>query len=278
MRSFSSKLNLKQHNIKLIPSIRFFFSIRKPNMSIVVRKSNERGHADHGWLNTYHTFSFADYYDPQFEGCGTLRVLNEDRVSPGEGFGKHPHNNFEIFSYVVSGALRHKDSMGNLESIKRGDIQFTTAGSGITHSEFNDSDSEEVHFLQLWVFPNARGLKPGYQTKHFDDEQKKGALVKVVSPVSDPSTNEIKINQDFSMYASILSQGQKVAHTFGTQRKGYLHLVMNKTGASVNVVGKSGTQVTLTEGDGAFIKGEESVEIHGNGGTAEFVLCDLALT
>ena len=242
-----------------------------------------------GWLNTYHTFSFADYYNPKFEGYGTLRVLNEDRVSPGEGFGKHPHSNFEIFSYVISGALRHKDSMGNLESIKRGDIQFTTAGSGITHSEFNDSDSEEgtyllhlfltvlVHFLQLWVFPDARGLKPGYQTKHFDDDQKKGSLVKVISPVSDSSTNEVKINQDFSMYASILSQGQKVAHSFG-QRKGYLHLVMNKTGASVNIVGKSGTQATLSEGDGAFIKGEESIEIEGNGGTAEFILCDLALT
>lgn len=148
-----------------------------PSLEIKVRKSADRGHArPTKWLNSYHTFSFANYYDPAFDGFHTLRVLNEDRVAPSQGFGAHGHDNFEIFSYVVSGTLHHRDSLRNNEYLTRGAVQFTSAGTGIRHSEMNGSDSEMVHFLQMWVEPSKEGLKPNYQTKHFSDAEKLNKL------------------------------------------------------------------------------------------------------
>jgi hypothetical protein len=237
---------------------------------IIVRKSEDRGHADHGWLNTYHTFSFASYYDRKFPGYRSLRVINEDRVAPTEGFGAHPHEDFEIFSYVVSGALAHQDSMKNKELIKRGDVQFTSAGSGIYHSEFNGSDEDWVHFLQVWIEPRQDGLKPSYTTKHFSDEEKKNQLRLIIAPNSDERA--IKVNQDSKVYASILEKGNKVSYKLPATRYGYLHLIQSKNNSAVKLNG-----VELKEGDGAFIeKATEDIVIESTGqGPAEFLLFDL---
>jgi hypothetical protein len=238
---------------------------------INVRKSDARGHADHGWLNSYHTFSFAGYYDPEFDGYRSLRVINEDRVKPTRGFGMHPHRNFEIFSYVVSGMLAHQDNMGNKEFIKRGDVQFTSAGTGISHSEFNGSDKDWVHFLQIWVEPSASGLKPSYNTKHFSDEEKKNKLRLIVAPNSEEGS--IKINQDSKVFASILEKNNKLAYKLPEARYGYLHLIQTGANSAIKING-----VELKEGDGAFIeKAREELQIESTGeGNAEFLLFDLA--
>ncbi|CAI2176152.1 18169_t:CDS:2 [Funneliformis geosporum] len=249
---------------------------------IVVRPSEERGCANHGWLDTHHTFSFANYYDPNYEEFGALRVINEDIVQPQKGFGTHSHREFEIFSYIISGELEHKDSMGNLEILKRGDVQFTTAGTGISHSEYNVHKTLPVYFLQIWVKPDNPKLSPAYHTKMFSDSAKENNLVQIISPDKKQVPDTIGIHTDFHMYASLLDQGVKVTHKVqgnandrDNKRKLYIH-VIGKEGMKVLINGKS----LLKHGDGAFItevvSGEEIIFESVGNRTAEFVLFDLA--
>ena len=201
-----------------------------PSLSVVARKSEERGHADHGWLKTFHTFSFADYYDPSHAQYGCLRVINEDRVSPRRGFGTHPHREFEIFSYIVSGELEHKDSMGNTEVLKRGDIQMTSTGTGIAHSE-KTYGSKPVHFLQIWAMPNQSRLPPTYYTRHFSDEEKKDQWCTVVAPtkaegvtVEREAKGPAPVHSDLSVHASILSQDKSLSRSLQGS-KAYVHVI-----------------------------------------------------
>jgi redox-sensitive bicupin YhaK (pirin superfamily) len=240
-----------------------------------VRRSADRGHANHGWLDTYHTFSFAMYSDDDFDGFRTLRVLNEDRVA-GHGFPAHPHRNFEIFSYIVSGALEHKDSMNHREVLRRGDVQFTSAGSGIRHSEYNHDPKETVHFLQCWVIPNKNGLEPNYQTAHFSEEDKKGKLCLIIQSKEanedDGEKKAIQLNQDVRVYASILSKGQQVEHKIESGRAAYVHLV-DLPDAKLKI----NDDVVLSRGDGVFVEDVASLKLEGDGeGQAEFLLFDLA--
>lgn len=257
------------------------------NLEITKRPWNQRGHADHGWLYTYHTFSFAHYYDPSFESFGPLRVINEDRVERGTGFGTHSHAEFLIWSYIVSGELEHKDSMGNLENLKRGEVQFTNAGTGIRHSEYNRNKQEEVHFLQIWAKPSVKGLKPSYKTQKFTDKMKENRLLRIMESVDrhsgqDGEGQPIPMHADLSMSASILDPGKKVAHEFVKDgpRNVYLHVVMTdrtqpKAGGARIKVG----DVELGEGDGAFIRGASGpgkLEIESVGEkSAEFLLFDM---
>ncbi|QRV74110.1 pirin domain-containing protein [Ceratobasidium sp. AG-Ba] len=265
-----------------------------PNVRLVPRLSQDRGHADHGWLKTFHTFSFAMYYDPRFEGFGSLRVINEDRVEPTQGFGTHPHREMEIFSYIVSGELEHKDSMGNTEIMKRGDVQMTSAGTGIRHSEYNRHKEKEVHFLQIWLLPNQSRLKPSYYTRHFTDAEKRDTLLKVVAPVGAKDvTNEREgsgptpVHAQLSVYATILSPGKSVVHTFPAPaegqkaRKAYIHNIQTSgynpkaaNGANVQLNGG----LKLHEGDGSFAASTEGekIEITNTGTTdAEVLVFDL---
>jgi hypothetical protein len=234
---------------------------------ITLRRSEERGHADHGWLNTYHTFSFAGYFDPQHMGFRSLRVINEDRVAPGEGFGTHPHRDMEIISYVLSGELAHKDSMGNGSVIRPGDVQRMSAGTGVTHSEFNGSRAERVHFLQIWIVPERRDLAPSYEQKRFEDGDKRGKLRLIAS--RDGRDDSVTIHQDASLYAAILETGQEVTHTLAPGRSAWVHVASG----SVELDGK-----TLSAGDGAAITGESRVTLKGNGGNgrSEVLLFDLS--
>ncbi|XP_014556432.1 hypothetical protein COCVIDRAFT_99791 [Bipolaris victoriae FI3] len=254
------------------------------SLKITKRPWSQRGHADHGWLYTYHTFSFASYYDQRHESWGPLRVINEDRVEAGTGFGTHSHAEFLIFSYIVSGTLEHKDSMGNLENLQRGEVQFTSAGTGIRHSEYNRNRDSEVHFLQIWAKPNKRGLKPHYETKKFSDEEKKDRLVRIMEYTDRLSKSEgaIGLQADLSMDASILAPGKKVVHEIVAEgpRKLFAHVVMGgrtqpKTGGAQIKIGET----ILGEGDGAYIdgaKGPGKVEIESVGDKeAEFLLFDM---
>ncbi|RYF75983.1 MAG: pirin family protein, partial [Comamonadaceae bacterium] len=188
-----------------------------------VRKSQDRGFANHGWLRSFHSFSFAGYYDPQHMGWGNLRVINEDRVSAGAGFGTHGHKDMEIISYVLDGALAHKDSMGNIESIPAGDVQRMSAGTGVTHSEFNHSKQEGVHFLQIWIEPDRTGVAPGYEQKAFDAAGKRGRLQLVVSP--DGAEGSLSVHADARMYAGLFDGAESAERTLAAGRKGYVHLV-----------------------------------------------------
>src|SRR5450755_1554005 len=179
---------------------------------IHIRKSDERGHFDHGWLNTYHTFSFADYYDPEFMGFRSLRVINEDRVAPGRGFGTHGHRDMEIVSYVLEGALAHQDNIGQGGVIKPGDVQRMSAGTGVLHSEMNGSKEEPVHFLQIWIVPEKNGIKPSYEDKHFDDDLRRGVLRLIVARGSQDGA--VHINQDVRIYSALLDGGASVTHKF----------------------------------------------------------------
>ncbi|KAG9307056.1 hypothetical protein G9A89_016884 [Geosiphon pyriformis] len=252
---------------------------------LIPRRSEDRGYANHGWLDTHHTFSFANYYHPDFQGFGSLRVINEDIVAPSEGFGTHSHREFEIFSYIISGELEHRDSMGNIEILKRGDVQFTSAGTGISHSEYNIHKTLPVHFLQIWVKPDTSNLKPEYHTKSFSDNQKTNSLTHLISPTSNTSLvkkendSTIGIHSNFHMFASILQPGKIVQHIVqgeedGRTRKLYIHVTT--TGGQVKINGSE----TLKEGDGIFItdlKPREEVLIESTGEkNAEFVLFDLA--
>ncbi|RPD64482.1 pirin domain-containing protein [Lentinus tigrinus ALCF2SS1-7] len=259
-------------------------------MKLVPRPSNERGNADHGWLKTFHTFSFASYYDPQHEQFGCLRVINEDRVEPKTGFGTHAHREFEIFSYIVSGELEHRDSMGNVEVMKRGDLQMTSAGTGIRHSEHTHGP-KPVHFLQIWSMPSTRGLSPQYFTRHFADEEKKDGWAHVVAPVDGEGVVEKReapgpapVHSPIDLYATLLSQGMKVSHRFARQ-KGYIHVVQTSgyntkeaSGAQVRVSGAEGSPLDLKEGDGAYIMaapGEEVVVENVGDRVAEVLLFDM---
>ncbi|HSN19632.1 MAG TPA: pirin family protein [Usitatibacter sp.] len=228
-----------------------------------IRRGTERGLADHGWLRSFHSFSFADYYDPRHMGYGPLRVINEDRVQPGQGFGAHGHRDMEILSYVLEGALAHKDSMGNGSVLRPGDVQRMSAGTGVTHSEFNGSDREPVHFLQIWIEPNARGLAPGYEEAHFGAADKRGKLRLIASP--DGREGSVTIHQDASVYASLLDGDEAVELVQGPGRRAYVHVVRGE--ARVN-------GERLEAGDALKISGEERVRID-RGRAAEVMLFDL---
>lgn len=189
---------------------------------IELRKGADRGHADHGWLRSYHSFSFADYYDPAHMGFGPLRVINEDRVAPGQGFGTHGHRDMEIISYVLEGALEHKDSMGNGSVLRPGDVQRMSAGRGVMHSEFNHSREALVHFLQIWIEPGVRGIAPGYEERHFDAASKRGRLRLVASP--DGQEGSVTIHQDAFVYASMLDGAERVTHRLAPGRRAYVHV------------------------------------------------------
>jgi quercetin 2,3-dioxygenase len=231
---------------------------------ILVRKSNDRGHADHGWLDSRFTFSFADYYDPQHVQFRTLRVMNDDRIAGGGGFPTHPHRDMEIVTYVLEGALAHKDSMGNGSVIKPGDVQYMSAGTGVAHSEFNASDSDTAHLYQIWMFPDRRGYKPVYDQKHFTDADKRGKLRLVVSP--DGRDGSVEIRQDNELYATVLAPGESVEHALKPDRHAYVQVARGS-------VTLNGAQ--LDAGDGAAVSAEKSLQLTGVN-DAEVLLFDLA--
>ena len=231
---------------------------------ILVRKSNDRGHADHGWLDSRFTFSFSDYYDPQRVQFRTLRVMNDDRIAGGGGFPTHPHRDMEIVTYVLEGALAHKDSMGNGSVIKPGDVQYMSAGTGVAHSEFNASDSETAHLYQIWMFPDRQGYKPAYDQKHFTDADKRGKLRLVVSP--DGRDGSVQIRQDNELYATVLAPGESVEHALKPDRHAYVQVARG----SVTLNGEP-----LEAGDGAAISAKKSLRLAGVN-DAEVLLFDLA--
>jgi len=231
---------------------------------IQIRKSGERGHANHGWLDTHFTFSFADYYDPKHLHFRTLRVMNDDRVAGGGGFPMHPHRDMEIVTYVLDGALEHRDSMGNGSVIKPGDIQYMGAGTGVTHSEFNASETESVHLYQIWMFPEKQGLKPRYDQKTFSEAEKRGKLRLLASP--DGREGSVKIRQNNELYASVLAKGERVKHELQPERHAYVQVARG----SLTLNGRK-----LDEGDGAAISGEGTVKLTGEK-DAEVLLFDLA--
>lgn len=231
---------------------------------IQVRKANERGHANFGWLNSHHTFSFGQYYDPNNMGFRKLRVINEDRVVPGAGFGTHPHRDMEIVSYVVQGALEHKDSMGNSSIIRPGEIQRMSAGSGVTHSEYNHSKSEGVHFLQIWIETAKRGMQPSYEQKNFKKGMKSGDLRLIASQT--PSDIGIVIYQDVNIYAGLLNTGDQLTYEAPKDRHTWIQVV--KGNVKVN-------NTTLNQSDGAAISNESQLTITA-GKDAEFLVFDLA--
>ena len=195
-----------------------------------IRRSQERGLADHGWLRSFHTFSFADYHDPRHMGFGPLRVINEDRVQPGQGFGTHGHRDMEIISYVLEGALAHKDSMGNGSVIRPGDVQRMSAGTGVRHSEFNGSDRDPVHFLQIWIEPDQQGVAPSYEEKHFDSASKRGRLRLIAS--ADGREGSVRIRQDANLYAALVDGPESVELAPAPGRRVYVHVV--RGAATVN--------------------------------------------
>ncbi|REK10781.1 MAG: pirin family protein [Planctomycetota bacterium] len=230
---------------------------------ITIRKAEDRGHADHGWLDTNHTFSFASYRDPEHMGFRSLRVMNEDRVAPGKGFGTHAHDNMEIISYVLSGALEHKDSMGNGEVLRPGEFQRISAGSGITHSEFNPSSEEPVHFYQIWLVPNVRDIQPSYQQREFDKGEKLNRLRLVASP--DGADGSLSIHTDADVYLSHLAAGSEVGFDLQPGRHGWLQVLSGSVAVSGN---------QLSTSDGAAITNEDSVSIVASE-DAEIMLFDL---
>jgi hypothetical protein len=230
---------------------------------IHLRPAAERGHSEHGWLDSYHSFSFADYYDPQHMGVSNLRVINDDTVAPGRGFATHGHRDMEIVSYVLSGALEHKDSLGNGSVIRPGDVQRMSAGTGVRHSELNPSGSEPVHFLQIWLLPNRQGIAPGYAQKQFPPGDRRERLCLLVSP--DGREGSVAAQQDALLYGSLLGPAGSVEHRSPPGRRTYLHLARGE--AEVN-------GHRLTGGDGASIEGEASVRVTALG-EAEVLLFDL---
>ncbi len=231
---------------------------------IRIRKAAERGHFDHGWLDTYHTFSFGDYYDPAQMGFRALRVINDDRVEPGRGFGMHGHRDMEIITYVLDGALEHRDSLGNGAVLRPGELQHMTAGTGVRHSEFNPSDREAVHLYQIWLLPERRGLPPSYEQKAFPEAERRGALRLVASPAGEGGA--LTIRQDARIYLATLADGETVAHPLPPGRHAWLQVLRGQ--AALN--GQS-----LAAGDGAAVSDEQRLEIRGQG-AAEVMLFDLA--
>ena len=231
---------------------------------ITVRRSNERGHFDHGWLNTYHTFSFDQYYDPRYMGFRNLRVINEDFVAAGRGFPKHGHSDMEIITYILEGALKHEDSMGNGSVIRPGDVQRMTAGTGVRHSEQNASDQERVHLLQIWILPNNVGLEPGYEQKAFSEDERRGQLRLIAS--EDGREGSVLVHQDVSLFASVLPAGQEVSQTMDQRRYAWIQVARG----SISVNGQKADQ-----GDGVIAVGESSLTIQADE-PAELLLFDLS--
>jgi redox-sensitive bicupin YhaK (pirin superfamily) len=229
-----------------------------------IRKAQERGHARHGWLESYHSFSFAGYYDPRHMGFRDLRVINEDRVQPRRGFETHSHRDMEIVSYVLGGALEHRDSLGNGSVIRPGDVQRMSAGTGVTHSEFNHSPEELVHFLQIWILPEREGLEPSYEQKHFDDAERRGVLRLVAS--RDAREGSVRVHQDVDLFASLLGEGDALEHALGPGRHAWLQLARGH--CELN-------GVRLEAGDGAAVSGEPLLRVSG-ARDAELLLFDLA--
>lgn len=209
-----------------------------------IRRSNERGYADHGWLKSFHTFSFADYYDPRHVEFGALRVINEDRVAAGGGFGTHGHRDMEIISYVLDGELAHKDSMGTGETIRPGDVQRMSAGRGVMHSEFNPSGEKPAHFLQIWIQPNQKGVQPSYESKHFGPEEKRGRLRLIASP--DGADGSVQIHQDAKVYAGLFDGAESAEFAIGADRQVYLHVARGSVTANDNVL-NAGDALALTD-------------------------------
>jgi redox-sensitive bicupin YhaK (pirin superfamily) len=231
---------------------------------LTLRTSSERGFADHGWLKSFHSFSFAGYYDPQFMGWGNLRVVNEDRIAPGTGFGTHGHRDMEIISYVLSGELAHKDSMGNVKGIPPGDVQRMSAGSGVQHSEFNHAQGAQTHFLQIWIEPNVRGIEPSYEQKTFTAPEKSGVLRLVASPTEDQGA--VLLHADARMFSGLFTGDQTADLALGAQRKAYVQLLRG----TLLVNG-----VALTTGDALLIEDETQLTFS-QGQDAEVLVFDLA--
>ena len=232
---------------------------------IQIRPAKERGHADHGWLDTYYTFSFSDYYDPKFMGFRSLRVMNEDRVKPGYGFPAHPHRDMEIITYVLEGSLEHKDSMGTGSVIRPGEVQKMSAGTGVRHSEFNHAKSQPVHLLQIWILPEKDSLKPMYEQKAIPVEEKQGKLHLIGSPQG--GNGAVTISQDVELYATELAGGQAVEHTLSPGRYAWLQVTRGK----ITLNG-----LPLQAGDGAAVTGETKLQLAGVGDSSEALVFDLA--
>ncbi len=231
---------------------------------IEIRKGEDRGYADHGWLRSYHSFSFADYHDPEHMGFGHLRVINEDRIQPGTGFGTHGHRDMEIISYVLEGALAHKDSMGNGSAIVPGDVQRMSAGKGVMHSEFNHTQDGVTHFLQIWIEPNVTGIPPSYEQKHFDAAAKKGRLRLVASP--DGRDGSVTIHQEAHVYAALLDGADRTTHKLQPGRRAYLHVARGRLTANGQPLEAGDALKATNTSEIALEKGEE----------AEVLLFDLA--
>ena len=231
---------------------------------ITLRKSADRGYADHGWLKSFHSFSFANYYDPQHMGFGNLRVINEDRIAAGTGFGTHGHRDMEIVSYVLSGELAHKDTMGNIKGIPPGDVQRMSAGRGVQHSEFNHAKDQTTHFLQIWIEPNQTGIAPSYEQKTFASEAKRGALRLVASP--DGAQGSVTIHADAALYAGLFDGSESATLALDPARKGYVHLVRGALGVNGQ---------PLQAGDAALLSGESQLTLS-DGQDAEVLVFDLA--
>ena len=231
---------------------------------LLIRRSDDRGRAKLSWLDSRHTFSFADYHDPRYMGYGPLRVINEDRVQPGKGFGTHAHSDMEIISYVLEGELAHRDSMGNGSVIRRGDVQRMSAGTGVQHSEFNHSQAKPVHFFQIWLLPDRRGLAPGYEEKHFDDDTRRGRLKLVAS--RDGRDGSVVVHQNADLYTALLAAGDEVSLATERTRKGWVQVASG----AVTVNGEE-----LAAGDGAAIAYEDNIAIRASSAT-ELLLFDMA--
>ncbi len=230
---------------------------------LTIRRSEERGHANHGWLDSHHSFSFANYHDPEHMGWGNLRVINEDRIAPGTGFGTHGHRDMEIISYVLQGNLAHKDTMGNVKGIPPGDVQRMSAGRGVQHSEFNHAPDQQTHFLQIWIQPDVTGIEPSYEQKSFTEQDKRGRLRLVAS--SDAADGSVKLNADARLYAGLFDGDENASLQLPKGRKGYVHLVRGE----LEVNGKP-----LKGGDAALLQEEAEVRL-GKGRDAEVLVFDL---
>jgi redox-sensitive bicupin YhaK (pirin superfamily) len=234
-----------------------------PSM-LTLRKSQERGFADHGWLKSFHSFSFANYYDPEHMGFGNLRVINEDRIAPGTGFGTHGHRDMEIISYVLDGKLAHKDTLGNVKGIPPGDVQRMSAGSGVQHSEFNHAQDQTTHFLQIWIQPNVTGIPASYEQKTFADTEKRGRLRLVASP--DGSEGSVLIHADARVYAGLFDKGESFTLSLDPDRKAYVHVVRGQ----LEVNGQP-----VAAGDAVMLQAEPQIQL-GGGDSAEVLVFDLA--
>jgi redox-sensitive bicupin YhaK (pirin superfamily) len=231
---------------------------------LTLRKSQDRGHADHGWLKSQHSFSFANYYDPEHTGWGNLLVINEDRIAPGTGFGTHGHRDMEIISYVLAGELAHKDSMGNVKGIPPGDVQRMSAGTGVRHSEFNHAEGQQTHFLQIWIRPKLLDIEPGYEQKTIPAAKKRGSLCLVASP--DGAADSVSMNADATLYAGLFDGTEQAEISLNSVRKAYVHLIRGE----LNVNGQQ-----LSGGDALLIAGESRLQLS-QGKDAEVLVFDLA--